>query len=543
MMPHERLASTGILQRCTARWRPIAAALLGVLAVACAASHDAGTVVYASGADLESANPLVTIHPLSRQVQRYVLLVTLARYDSTLAPVPYFARRWTWSPDRSTLTFHLVPRLRWQDGRVTSARDVAFTIDAARDRATGYPRYADLADVTSVQVDDDTTVSVRFSRPPPGFPLVFCELPIVPAHRLAGVLHSAMRNAEFGRTPIGNGPFRFVQRTPEQRWVFARNPDFPREMGGPPNIQKLVIAIVDEATTKFAGLAGGELDVAGISPSMASLAARDPTLRVLDYPVLFSYALIFNTARAPLDDARVRRAIAMAVDRPRIVRAALAGYATPAYGPVPPEHPYAAATAVPVDTVAADALLDSAGWRRGAGGVRTRNGRPLRLALLTVSSGDNAVEQLLQADLAAVGIDLEIELRDMTSLLAAARARPRTFDVLFTGIPGDLSLSYLDAMYDSRLAGGALDYGDYHTPTLDTLLARARAAPTPELARTAWADVQRELRRTMPAAWIYHARGLQGLSRRLLDVRMDLRGELVDVARWRVRPTRTADSP
>src|SRR5437868_1336003 len=77
--------------------------------------RDPATVVYASGADLESGNPLVTVHPLSRQVQRYLLFVTLARYDSTLSPAPYAARRWEWSSDRRTLTFHLTAGLAWQD--------------------------------------------------------------------------------------------------------------------------------------------------------------------------------------------------------------------------------------------------------------------------------------------------------------------------------------------------------------------------------------------------------------------------------------------
>src|SRR5947199_5447732 len=109
--------------------------LLLLSLAACVAQRPAGTVVYASGADLESANPLVTVHPLSRQVQRYVLFVTLARYDSVLRPQPYYARSWTWSPDRATLTLHLDPTLRWHDGVPTTARDAAFTLDLARDPA------------------------------------------------------------------------------------------------------------------------------------------------------------------------------------------------------------------------------------------------------------------------------------------------------------------------------------------------------------------------------------------------------------------------
>src|SRR6478672_292865 len=88
------------------------------------------TVVYASGTDLESGNPLVTIHPLSRQIQRFVLYVTLAKYDDKLQPVPYAATSWSWSPDRRDLTLHIAPGLRWQDGVQTTARDVAYTIDA-----------------------------------------------------------------------------------------------------------------------------------------------------------------------------------------------------------------------------------------------------------------------------------------------------------------------------------------------------------------------------------------------------------------------------
>ncbi|MEO7966782.1 MAG: ABC transporter substrate-binding protein, partial [Gemmatimonadaceae bacterium] len=123
-----------------------ASALAASLFTACGVPARArDIVVLASGADLESANPLVTVHPLARQVQRFALFVTLARYDSTLTPTPYFARAWTWSDDRRVLTLQLEPSLLWHDGVRTTARDVAFTLDAARDPATGYPRASDLA--------------------------------------------------------------------------------------------------------------------------------------------------------------------------------------------------------------------------------------------------------------------------------------------------------------------------------------------------------------------------------------------------------------
>ena len=498
----------------------------------------------ASGTDLESANPLVTIHPLSRQVQRFVLFVTLARYDSVLAPAPYYARAWSWSPDRRALTFQLVPGLRWHDGRPTTARDVAFTIDAARDPATGYPRAADLAAIVSATAPDDSTVVLRYDDPQPNFPLVFCELPIVPAHLLGDTPRREMRRAAFNIDPVGNGPFVFVSRTPGQRWIFRRNPDFPAAMGGPPNVAGLVVAVVDEATTKFAALASGDVDVAGIAPSMATLAAEDPTLRVVDYPVLFTTGLVFNAQRPPFDDVRVRRAVSVSIDRGRILRAALAGYGTPASGPVPPENPYASGGAPVHDPALADSLLDAAGWTRGADGVRARGGRLFAVELLTVGSGDNAIEQLIQADLRERGIRLGIRQMELGAFLALARAREKSFDLLISGVSGDLSLAYLGAMFDGRQAGGALDYAGYHTARLDSLFARARRAGTATDARAAWLAVQAELDRATPVAWLYHSRGVQGLSARLVNVRMDLRGELPTIARWTIdsgaSPTRTA---
>ena len=465
-------------------------------------------------------------------MQRHALFVTLARWDDSLRAEPWAAREWRWSPDRRTLTFALQPGLRWHDGRPLGARDVAFTLDAARDPATGFARYADLATVAAVEAPDDSTLVVRFTVPPAAFPAILCELPILPAHLLARVPRRAMRQAAFNLAPVGAGPFRFVERRAGQRWVFERNDGFPAALGGPPRLRRLVIAVVDEATTKFAGLVSGELDLAGISPTSASLVAQDPSLRVLEYPILLANALVFNVTRAPFDDARVRRAVSLAIDRGRIIDAALAGYAVPASGPVPAENPLALAAPAEHDTLRADSLLDAAGWRRGPDGARARAGRPLSVELLTVGSADNAVEQLVQADLAARGIRASIRQLEMGSFLSRARATPKQFDLLVTGIPGDLSLAYLAGMYDSRLAGGALDYGGYHTARLDALLQAAREAGDPAAQRDAWHAVQRELARELPAAWLYHSRGVQGASRRLTGVTMDLRGELVTVAEW-----------
>lgn len=496
-------------------------------------------MVLASGADLESANPLVTVHPMARQVQRFALFVTLARYDSALRPVPYYARRWRWSDERRALTLALEPSLRWHDGTPTTARDVAFTLESARDPATASPRAADLAWLDRVEVLDDSTLTLRARQPLPDLPAILCELPVVPAHRLAQVPRADLRRDRFATEPLGNGPFRFVERRAGQRWIFDRNDAFPASMGGPPHLGRVIVAVVDEATTKFAGLVSGELDLAGISPTMAALAARDPTLAVLTYPVTFSYAMIFNVARPPFDDVRVRQAVSAAIDRARIVRIALAGYGTPASGAVPPQHPFAIPVAVAADgrrdEAAATRLLDEAGWTRDADGLRRRGGEALRFTLLSVGSGDNALEQLVQGDLRRLGVAMEIRQMELGAFLVEARAREKRFDALVTGVPGDLSLAHLAGMFDGALRGGALDYAGFHEASLDSAFARARTASTVDAAREAWYEVQREIAAQAPVAWLYHARGVQGMRRRLEGVTMDLRGELATLAEWSVR--------
>jgi peptide/nickel transport system substrate-binding protein len=504
-----------------------------LLLPSCGVATLSDTVVFASGADLESANPLVTIHPLARQVQRHALFVTLTRFDSTLAPEPYYARTWSWSPDRRRLTLRLYPGLRWHDGQPTTSRDVAFTLDAARDPATGFPRAADLAALDSIIAPDESTVVVTWRSPQPGLPPILSELPIVPEHLLRDVPRRGFRSHAFATAPVGNGPFRFMRRDPGRRWIFERADGFPDSLGGPPLVRRLVIAVVDEATTKFAGLVSGDLHVAGISPTMAALARTDRGLRVLDYPVAFATAVVFNSARPPFDDVRVRRAIDALINRQRIIDVALAGYGVPADGGVSAEHPWFHASPRPTASEA-DSLLTAAGWVPGPDGVRRRRGERLAFTLFSVGSGDNAIEQLLQADLRDRGIAVDIRQLELGAFLTMARQAPRQFDALYTGIGGDLSLSHLVSMFDGRMAGSALDYAGFHTERLDALFAAATRAGTDDALRDAWHAIQLELAREAPVSWIYHARGVQGISRRLESVRMDLRGEMATLSRWRL---------
>lgn len=452
------------------------------------------TVVFASGADLQTVNPLLTVHPLAKQVERYVLLTTLARYDSALVPQPYLARAWTWSGDRKSLVLRLQPGVRWHDGTPTTARDVVWTLSAARDPATGYPRTADFADVAFVNDPNDSTVVVRFAHAQPRFPDVLTDLAILPAHVLDSIPRAELRRAAWNQHPVGNGPFRFVAHEPNRRWIFAADSAFPAALGGPPALARLVIVVVDDPTAKLAALTAGEIDFAGIQPAHAAFVRKDTALAVLDYPAIYPYGIVFNMRRPPFDDAKLRLAAALALDRREIVDGYLYGFGSVANGPVPPGVPgYVPLRPLPVDADSARRLL---------------GGRRVAFELLTVGSGEAALEQMIQARLAAVGFDVTIRQLELTAFLDRVNARRRDFQAAVTGTPGDAGLAYLTTLADE---------------------AGLRVPPDPALAQQMFRD-------SLPVAFLYHARGLQAMNHRVHGVRMDLRGELPTVAAWRTAP-------
>lgn len=471
---------------------------LTFLFLACSSAPRRGnTVILASGADLQSANPLLTTHPLARQVQRYALLVTLVRYDSTLTPVPYLARSWDWSADSTALTFHLFSGLTWHDGLPTTAQDAKWTLDAARDPAGEYPRRRDLGDLTAVTAPDDSTLVLHFAGARSGIPDVLTDLALLPRHLLDTVRKGGLRQAAWNRHPVGNGPFRFVTHDANRRWVFAANKAFPTELGGPPLLDRFVVAVVDEPTTKLAALTSGELDLAGINPAHAEFVRKNPRLMVLDYPLLFSYALILNTRRPPFDRLEARQRIGEAIDRRAIVDGMLFGFGTPATGPLPHE--------LEIRSPRGDI---SASQRSGS--LAPRLSGSLSFELLTVGSGEAALEQMLQAQLAARGIRAEIRQLELSTFLDRVEGRAREFDAAVLGISGDLGLGHLARVL--AIAGLRAEGGNERLVS--------------------------EIADSVPAIFLYHARGVQGINRRVQGITMDLRGELVTLTRWNVRGER-----
>jgi peptide/nickel transport system substrate-binding protein len=461
--------------------------LIAAAASACGsnASRRGNTVLFASGADLQSINPLLTAHPLARQVQRYVLLTTLARYDSLLSPEPYLARSWDWSSNRRSLTVRLETAVRWHDGRPTTAHDVAWTLNAARKTETGYPRGNELAVLDTAIALNDSVALLQFNQTQSRFPDVLTDLAILPAHLLDTVPANRLRQAHWNRAPVGNGPFRFVSHEPNRRWVFAANPNFPAALGGPPHLARFIVVVVDEPTTKLAALTSGELDFAGIQPAHAEFVRRDSNLAVVSFPLLWTEGIVFNARRTPFNRRETRRRVSDAIDRQELVDGYIYGYGTPASGPVPPTAPgYLPVTFASHDTPATPT--------------------PLRFELLTVGSGEAALEQMLQARLREAGFDVTIRQLELSAFQGRLYGSKPDFEAAVLGIAGDPGLGYLKPL--AALAG-------------------LEAPADPAAAQRMFAD-------STPVAFLYHSRGLQGMNRRVRGVKMDLRGELPTVHDW-----------
>jgi peptide/nickel transport system substrate-binding protein len=282
-----------------------------------------------------------------------------------------------------------------------------------------------------------------------------------------------------------------VAHEPNRRWVFAANREFPASLGGPPRLERFIVVVVDEPTTKLAALTAGELDMAGIQPAHAAFVERNPQLAVVTYPLLQTYGVVLNTRRWPFGDGAVRRELDRALDRKEIVDGYLYGFGTPARGPVPPDVP----GYLPVAEAGGAASLRPAAIRDGAGP---------QFELLTVGSGEAALEQMVQAQLGRAGFKVVIRQLELSAFLARVYGPAHDFDAAVLGIPGDAGLGYLGPL--AQLAGMTAPPGA--------------------------AGAQRFFADSVPVAFLYHARGLQGVNRRVRGVTMDLRGELPTVHDW-----------
>jgi len=518
---------------------------VAVLVLGGACSPDAGTsdsgsrpLVLGYASELQGLNPLLSTDQNANELIYFLLFTPLVTYDDEFRPAPALAESWTLSD--TAVTFRLRDDLAWHDGAPVTARDVAFTFDRAKDPAYASPLAAAyLANVASVEVTGEHEVRFRFTAPH-SEPLEDFYWPPAPAHILSDVAATDMPQAPYNRHPVGNGPYRLVRWDVNQQLVFSGNPDYPEGLGGPPDIAEVVYRIIPDQTTMLAELMSGGIEMDGpLAPSQVERVEAEDDLELVSFPWRQFTYIGWNTRRPQFADPAVRRALTMAIDREAIVRTVLEGHGSVASGPIPPWHRFAPdVEPLPYDPVAAAAALEAAGWRDTDGdGVRDRDGVPLAFALLTNQRspiyGD--VARIVQSDLRAVGVDAEPRLLEWQSVLASHRGRD--FDAVLTNwVLDNFRVDPRALFHGSQVAiENSANRSSYESPVADSLM--DLGARTLDEARAAeiWAEFSRVLQQDQPVTFMFWQQELAAVSRRLENVRMDARGELATLPRWRWR--------
>lgn len=495
-----------------------------------------GTLVIGGPSDLREANGLVANEKYTQEVNRYLLFLPLLHYAPGLDYEPALASSWEPLGD-TAVVFHLRPDVRWGDGVPTRARDVVFTYQRALDPASGYPNGEYFAAWTAVDEVDSLTVRARFrphNEPLAGVPF----LPVMPAHLLDSIPPARMAQATFNHRPIGNGPFRFVEYRANDRWVFEANPDYARSLGGPPLLERIVWRVIPDATAQATELQTGSLHLA-LATDAQQYARLDslPGLRGIVKPSRQYGVIGWNHRRPPLGDPRVRRALSYAIDRGEILRTLRAGYGQLAVGPIGPYH-WAFDTTIaplPFNPDSARALLAQAGItdRNGDGKLELADGRPftIELEFPGASVANRDIAQVVDADLEELGVTLEQRSVDYNAMIQRVISPQRDFDAFITAFENDFRINLRD-LFHSAAAQGPYQFAGYRNARVDTLIDLTSQALPREQARPLYAELQRIIRDEQPWAFLYYAPELVLVSEQARDVEMDVRGVLVNAARW-----------
>ena len=494
-----------------------------------------GTVVVAGPTDLDFANPLLAASKYTQELIRYALFMPLIRYDSTLAYAPALAESWELIGD-TAVEFRLRRDVHWHDGPPTTAHDVAFTFDRALDPVTTYPNSDYLAAWTGVEVVDSYTVRVKF-RPHAAALAPFPFMAIAPRHLLDSIPAERLRQAAFNKAPVGNGPFRFVSYAANDRWTFAANDSFPESLGGRPYIDRLIYRIMPEQAPQVAELTAGTLDL-GLNPPSGQWAELDslPHVRAIARPSREFAFIGWNTRRPPLDDPRVRRALAMAVDR-REILALRYGHGELAVGPVPPYHP-AYPDDIPPLPFAPDsavALLAEAGItdRDGDGVLDTADGEPFTIELMVPANNafNRDMAEVIRSHLADVGVTVDVRYTEFGTMIGVITVPSRAFDAFLLSWEGDFRLNIRN-IFHSAEREGPYGFAGYSNPVVDSLIDALAVTSDPERARPMFADLQRIMREEQPWMFLHYYPDLFAANERVQDLRMDIRGAFVTVADW-----------
>lgn len=387
-------------------------------------------------------------------------------------------------PGSSELVFHLRRGIRFSDGRTLTARDVKYTYDSVLDPASASPKRGDMSALAAVKAPDDFTVEFVTRRP------------YAPAMQwaLLGVVPDATPPPRRNHpSPSGSGSFRLGKFVRDEWVILDRNPYHEAD---PSAIRGVAFKVVPDPTVCALELIKGVTQFAQniLPPALAAYLRGRGGLRVeQSHGSTYQY-LEFNFHDPILADLRVRRAIAMAIDRDAIVAAIMHGTARVATGMLAPENwAYEPNVArYPYDPQASRALLDAAGYRLRAGGNRfalvykTTQGEERRL-----------LAEALAAMLARVGIELRIQSYEWPTFYSDIQRG--NFDVTSLAWIGINDPHHYYIVFDSAMTPPkGLNRSGYSNPQMDSLLEDAETALDPVRRKAIYGAVQKLAARDLP---------------------------------------------
>jgi peptide/nickel transport system substrate-binding protein len=428
---------------------------------------------------------------------------SLFKYSSKLEPLPELAKSWELSADKLTYTFHLQPNVKFHDGKPFTADDVIFSImkfhfDLAPRARSVFQK------IKQATAPDPLTVVFTLDAPFEPFILMFdaTAASIVPKHVYEG---TDFRNNPANQTPIGTGPFKFVEW---QRGNFIRLRRFDDYWKpGQPYLDEIIYRIVPDSQSRSLALQTGQVQLTTASdiepfdvPRFRDMPNLEVETKGWEYFSPLSW-LELNHRVKPLDDKRVRQAISHAINRDFLVNRLWFGIGKVATSPIASTTKFydPASKLQAYDLKAANALLDAAGLKPGPDGVRFT----LRHLVLPYGEVWSRLSEYLRTSLRQVGIVLTLESSD-----AGGWAR-RIGDWDY-----DTSINFLFQFADPTL-GVERTYvstniqkvtftntGGYANPEVDALFAKARTSPDSKDRQTAFSAVQKLLIDDIPQVWL-----------------------------------------
>jgi peptide/nickel transport system substrate-binding protein len=433
-------------------------------------------------------------------------------------PKPWLAESWQIGDAGKTITFTLRTDVRFTDGTALDAQAVQFSFERIIDPQAASPVRPRYGSLERIVAPDARTVVFYFAAPYAPF---FTNLSLPPSGIVSpGAVQQ--QGEQFGRNPVGSGPFRFASWTTGAGLQLTRNPAYVNHREGAPNrgapyLEGIAFQVMPDPVTQIAALKTGAIDLLTyIDAAAVGQVTGDQTLTVDLWQRGNSLIFLQFAAKPTFGDLATRQAIAHAIDYDTIVARAFQGYATRNASPLPNGLAGwdATITGYGYDPQRARELLAQSGWQAGADGMLTKDGVPNRLRLLTYSgvpAFQTAVE-IIQANLQAVGLAVEIEVIEIATLQTMIAAGES--DLVLAGW-SDQDPAILSVLFKSPGWSGQLQDSE-----LDSVLDRADSTLDPQARLAVIREaqqlfVQKALAVPLVSAWVPSAVGprVQGFGR------------------------------